>query len=154
MPEMTLAEAAKWAGKGKPAILKAIQKGHLSASKAEDGTWRIDPSELARVYSPGNGGKHFDEGSQTDKEAAEDVAGMHRELALLREMVSRADATAADLRTERDAWKEEAGRWQAQAEAQTRLLTHQKANTPPVEGPKVPATPTRPSLLARLIGRT
>ena len=29
MPEMSLSEAASWAGKGRPAILKAFQKGTI-----------------------------------------------------------------------------------------------------------------------------
>ena len=43
---LTLAEAAKETGLTKPAILKAIQKGRVSATKDDKGQWLIDPAEL------------------------------------------------------------------------------------------------------------
>lgn len=46
----SLREAADAVGKGKPAILKAIQSGKISAKKDEHGEWRIEPAELHRVY--------------------------------------------------------------------------------------------------------
>ena len=49
---LTLAEAAKETGLTKPAILKAIQKGRVSATKDDKGQWLIDPAELFRVYAP------------------------------------------------------------------------------------------------------
>src|SRR5690348_582182 len=48
----SLREAATAAGKGKPAILKAIQSGKISAQKDEFGAWQIEPAELHRVYPP------------------------------------------------------------------------------------------------------
>src|SRR5215207_2896706 len=48
----TLKEAAEAVGMGKPAILKAIQKGRISAKKDDHGQWWIDPAELHRVYPP------------------------------------------------------------------------------------------------------
>src|SRR5690349_13804676 len=48
----SLREAATAAGKGKPAILKAIQSGRISARKDEFGAWQIEPAELHRVYPP------------------------------------------------------------------------------------------------------
>jgi chromosome segregation ATPase len=39
-------------GKGKPAILKAIQSGKISAVKDVHGEWKIEPAELHRVYPP------------------------------------------------------------------------------------------------------
>jgi hypothetical protein len=115
MPEMSLSEAAKWAGKGRPAIFKAIQKGTLSARKDEQGEWRIDPAELERVYSPGNRGNVA---TPVARSMSEPPPSREGEIALLREMVE-------DLKRQRDVWQEEASKWQAQAEAQTRLITHQ-----------------------------
>jgi len=46
----SLAQAAKVAGKSKPTISRAIKAGKLSASRGEDGSYAIDPSELARVF--------------------------------------------------------------------------------------------------------
>ena len=48
----SLREAAEAVGKGKPAVLKAIQSGKISAHKNEHGEWQIEPVELHRVYNP------------------------------------------------------------------------------------------------------
>ena len=48
----TLRQAAEAVGKGKPAILKAIQSGKISAVRNEHGEWQIEPAELHRVYPP------------------------------------------------------------------------------------------------------
>lgn len=50
----TLGQAARVAQRSKPTIARAIQRGRLSAFKTEDGSYRIDPAELFRVY-PGDG---------------------------------------------------------------------------------------------------
>lgn len=46
----SLKQAAEAAGRGKPAILRAIQRGIISAQKNAKNEWMIDPSELHRVY--------------------------------------------------------------------------------------------------------
>jgi hypothetical protein len=46
----TLGTAAKATGKSRTSILRAIEKGKISASKNAHGEWDIDPSELHRVY--------------------------------------------------------------------------------------------------------
>jgi hypothetical protein len=45
-----LGQAAKAVGRTKPTIAKAIKSGKISASRAADGSYQIDPSELHRVY--------------------------------------------------------------------------------------------------------
>ena len=47
----SLAQAAKATGKSKPTIARAIKAGKLSATRADDGSYTIDPAELARVFS-------------------------------------------------------------------------------------------------------
>ena len=47
---MTLNEAAKSCRKAKGTVLKAIKEGRLSAPKDADGRYKIDPSELHRVF--------------------------------------------------------------------------------------------------------
>jgi excisionase family DNA binding protein len=50
---LSLLEAAQRVGRSKPTILRAIQAGKISASRDEHtGEWRIEPSELFRVYQP------------------------------------------------------------------------------------------------------
>jgi excisionase family DNA binding protein len=46
----TLGEAAKATGKSKMTIQRAIKSGRLSASRRDDDTYDIDPSELHRVF--------------------------------------------------------------------------------------------------------
>jgi hypothetical protein len=53
MPVYSLAGAAAAAGRSRSTVLRAIQKGRLSAVRdATTGEWAIDASELARVYPP------------------------------------------------------------------------------------------------------
>ena len=47
---MTLNEAAKSCHKAKGTVLKAIKDGRLSAPKDAQGRYKIDPSELHRVF--------------------------------------------------------------------------------------------------------
>ena len=50
---LTLAEAAKSAGRSKSALLRSIKAGRLSAERdALTGAWLIDPAELHRLYQP------------------------------------------------------------------------------------------------------
>lgn len=48
----TLGTAAKATGKAKSTILRAIKSGIISARKAHDGSYEIEPSELHRVFEP------------------------------------------------------------------------------------------------------
>jgi excisionase family DNA binding protein len=46
----TLAEAAKAIGRDKSTLARAVRTGRISATRDDDGVWRIDESELRRVY--------------------------------------------------------------------------------------------------------
>lgn len=121
----SLKEAADAAGKGKPAILKAIKNGRISANKNERGEWELDPVELHRVYPPVSGN-----GSGKRQETGKDMSGnssVEREVDLLREQLGRLEAerdrerrqlegTIEDLRGDRDHWRQQA----------TALLTDQR----------------------------
>ena len=48
----TLGTAAKATGKAKSTILRAVKSGAVSAIKAHDGSYEIEPSELHRVFPP------------------------------------------------------------------------------------------------------
>jgi excisionase family DNA binding protein len=122
---LTLAEAAKETGLTKPAILKAIQKGRLSATKDEKGQWLIDPAELFRVYSP-----------TVKKEMVETQTGNFELLLKLKEMEAKLSVTEKRLldkeseienfRAQVDDLRSERERWRIQAEQITRLLTDQR----------------------------
>lgn len=47
---LSLKEATTQTGRSRPALLKAINNGRISAAKNDKGEWRIDPAELFRVY--------------------------------------------------------------------------------------------------------
>ena len=47
----TLATAAEVAGKTKPTIWRAVKSGKISATRLEDGSFRIDPAELGRYLT-------------------------------------------------------------------------------------------------------
>jgi hypothetical protein len=118
----TLAEAAKETGLTKPAILKAIQKDRVSATKDDKGQWLIDPAELFRVYSPA-----------VKQEMVETHTGNFELLLKLREMEAKLEVTEkrlldkeaeiANFRAQVDDLRTERERWRIQAEQITRLLT-------------------------------
>ena len=94
----TLGQAAKATGKSKSTLTNAIKKGRISASKGENGSYRIDPAELHRVYD-----KLSDEQSKLDVIAPQDstlelrekLAASEARETMLRELVE-------ELRGERD----------------------------------------------------
>jgi hypothetical protein len=97
----SLKQAADAVGRGKPAILKAIKTGRISAHKDAFGQWQIEPVELHRVYPviTGNGsGTAAGEREETPKETR-DVGA---EATALRERLAEKDDLIADLRQERD----------------------------------------------------
>jgi hypothetical protein len=47
---LSLGQAARLTGLGKTTITRSIKAGKLSAGRNDDGSYSIDPSELARVY--------------------------------------------------------------------------------------------------------
>ncbi len=130
MPDMTLSEAARWAGVTRATIHKALKAGRLSGRQETSGEWRIEPSELERVYRPGKPVDALRDGvSNTD--TGELIAAKERELALLREMM-------AEIRAQRDDAMEQRDKAMELAASQTRLLTHQQEQkATPVLRPKL-----------------
>ena len=126
----TLGEAAKATGKSKATISKSIKSGRISARKDEKGTFHIDPSELHRVYPPTVSNEHKETQVNTPKNT--DIDGTIRELQArleaAHERLSDKETVIADLREDRDRWRQQA----------TALLADQR-----------PAK----SLIARILGR-
>ena len=126
----TLGEAARVTGKSKPAISKAIKSGRLSASRADDGSYRIDPAELERVY-PVTGSLN---GQGRRDETQVDTS----ELTLWRTLAIEREATIRDLRarlnsSENDRRQIEAERRQL-SERLHGLLTARPENSVPNTG--------------------
>lgn len=106
----TLGEAAKATGKSKATISKAIKSGRISAHKDEKGTFRIDPSELHRVYPPTVSSEHYE--AQVNTPAKPDSDGAIRELQArleaAHERLSDKESVISDLREDRDKWRQQA----------------------------------------------
>lgn len=114
----TLGEAAKATGMSKATISKAIKNGRISASKDETGTFRIDPSELHRVYPPTVSTEREETPASPHEKV--DIYGTIRELQArleaAHERLSDKETVIADLKEDRDRWRQQA----------TALLTDQR----------------------------
>ena len=139
MPEMSLAEAARWAGVTRATIHKALKGGRLSGRKDDSGEWRIDPAELERVYQPAAPVDASGDGGLSSADAAGLTAAKDRELTLLREVL-------AEVRAQRDDAVRQRDRAMELAEMQGRLLTHQHEAT-------ASSAPAASRGLASLLGR-
>src|SRR4051794_6645864 len=125
---LSLREAADLVGVSKSTILRAVQKGRLSATKTDQGEFKIDPAEVTRVYDKGTAshrgrrtsvhraapedrtdvvqrGDGVDQPTDTTRTAAlsAENAALSAENRLLRELVERLDR-------DKDAWKAQAER--------------------------------------------
>lgn len=123
----TLRTAAQRTGTSKSTILRAIKSGRLSANRLEDGTYEIDAAELERVY-PAERMKQRGtlvmehHAPAADTPAPPATAALDAQIEGLREIVRRADATADELRHDRD-------RWRTMAESQQRLIEGQRTRS-------------------------
>jgi excisionase family DNA binding protein len=105
---LTLGQAAKHCGVSKGTISKAISSGKLSATRHEDGSWAIDGAELARyVEANGHRFRSATVNSPVDGERPETGPATHPATDAL---VAELRAVIADLRQDRDHWREQAQR--------------------------------------------
>ena len=131
MPDMTMTQAAEWAGVTRATIHKAIKSGRLSAEKDAGGVYRINPAELERAYQP-KPVNVSEDSRESRTDTVKLIAAKDREIALYRQLAERADATAADLRAERD-------KLLGIVETTTRLLTHDRSEAAPETPAQLPA---------------
>lgn len=103
----TLGEAAKATGKSKTTVQRAIAKGSISASKGKNGRYSIDASELHRVF-PRVSTDTVTQGSQVDTSRPPDETPLKVKVAALEAMLEREREVLAEMRTDRDAWKQQA----------------------------------------------
>ena len=106
----TLGEAARATGKSKATISKAIKSGRVSARKDESGIFHIDPSELHRVYPPAVSSERQE--TPVNTPARTDINGTIRELQArldaAHERLSDKETVIADLKEDRDRWRQQA----------------------------------------------
>lgn len=102
MPELSLSQAAKLTGKSKSTINRAIKTGKLSAARNEDGSYSIDPAELSRAFDvePPEGSKRSN--------AELDGTRLLERIQALEAMLSREREVSADLKEDRDRWRQQA----------------------------------------------
>ena len=110
----TLGQAAKATGKAKVTLARAIKSDRISASRSENGSYVIDPAELARVY-PFTSERASDmERSVTPDRPVMELGSSPGEVETLRAVVAERDRTIArqddtirDLRSRLDREAEE-----------------------------------------------
>jgi hypothetical protein len=88
----SLVEAATACGVNRSTVLRTIRAGKISAGKDEQGEWRIEAVELHRVYPP----------VQTHE--------AHSEQAHQNALIAELRNALADMRQDRDEWREQAQR--------------------------------------------
>src|SRR5512147_2644489 len=94
-PKLTMGGDRRWEAGGEQAgDPQGVHNSRISATKDDTGEWRIEP--LFRLY-PATAT------ADDNRPATDEVAGLRRENELLREMI-------ADLREDRDRWREQATR--------------------------------------------
>jgi hypothetical protein len=151
----TLSQAAKATGKSKATIHRAVQSGKISAVKDEaNGTLRIDPAELHRVFPvsqerPQNVSLRQGETAAETAETAVLRAQLEQEREERQRERVQLEGTIDDLRRRLDAEGEERRRL-------TAILTDQRtAIAPPdviVTPPPSASTETPPSIPAKEMG--
>jgi len=105
----TAGQAAKATGVATATITRALKSGKISGQKDNNGAWMIDPAELHRVFPPVSLKEHekafmkHDATQHAIDERPYESSALQRELQVLRE-------TLADVREDRDKWRDMAER--------------------------------------------
>lgn len=106
---LTLKQAADETGLSKPAILKAIKKGRISAKKDDKGRWQIEPVELFRAYPKVNQVNEIND-NQLTKGNTKVNSDLQVEVEVLREKSKMQKERIEELSEERDNWKDQANK--------------------------------------------
>jgi excisionase family DNA binding protein len=97
---ITLGQAARQCGVSKGTLSKAISTGKLSATRNEDSSWSIDAAELAR-YVEANRHRFRSETFKPERPETDQATDA---------LVAELRGVIADLRQDRDHWREQAQR--------------------------------------------
>lgn len=98
MAGLSLSQAAKATGRSKSTIGRAIKSGRLSATRNDDDTFSIDPSELFRAFPQGGPGTVGDGTNETMRTSQFGTAGTGAEpdeIKVLRDELAKAEQRAA-----------------------------------------------------------
>lgn len=120
MPLLSLREAADAVGVSKSTLFRAIRAGRLSATRDDDGQFQVDPAELHRVYDPASKERNAAErvearGMAQDATEADTLlrirnAELEAQISALKQILENEKERAAELKSERDSWKQQAER--------------------------------------------
>jgi hypothetical protein len=103
---ITIGTAARLTGKDRSTLRRQIKAGKLSATKDEvTGAWMIEPCELERLHPL----RPADDTTAAPRAAPGDIATVPL-LCPPDALVAELRAVIADLRSDRDAWREQAQR--------------------------------------------
>lgn len=119
--QFTAGQAAKAVGVSTTTITRAIKSGKISASKDEVGSWRIEPSELHRVFPVLASQASTQEPPQGSAIHLQD-SDLRLDVAILNERLRAAEALKAMADELREAAEHDRDAWRAQAERLTKAL--------------------------------
>lgn len=131
---ITLAQASAITGMARSSVLRAIKRGAISGSRNPDGTWLVDPAELAR---------NFPVNAQGAQQLAHPDPVVAVKLEAAQQRIADLERALADMRGERDDWK-----IQAQELARPKALPARQVGQPDAQ----PATAWRRFLRWRRTG--
>ena len=121
MVKVSVREAVKHYQVSRPTLMKNLKEGKLSANKDGQGTWKIDQSELTRVYKPRKTSDHVDQSNFPALDNSINSNGnslLQVKLDAALETIERLEADKAD--------------WKQQAQSLARLMPPEGAG----EGPR------------------
>jgi hypothetical protein len=134
----SLGQAARAVGKAKSTLSRDIKSGKISATRNPDGSVSIDPAELHRVYSRVEHLNGSGNGKSNDQQPLEHtpVTGFdRREIELLYALTAEKDTRIAELVADKEDLRrrlDTATSQLGEALQQVRLLTDQRAASPPI----------------------
>jgi hypothetical protein len=102
--DLTLGQAARLCDRGKTTLARAIKSGRMSASRRDDGGYLINVAELERVFGPLNGATVAATGDVVHH-ATPPVTD-----AATNALVAELRGMLADVRADRDRWRDMAER--------------------------------------------
>ena len=104
MPTLTPNQAAKKLGISRRTIMRAIEQHNLHAIRDNRNQWQINDTDLAQ-WAPS---KYAQPIAQTTPTLAHPIHEMQIRIAVLETDLKAATNIISDLKTERDAWREQA----------------------------------------------
>lgn len=109
--KLTLGQASKETGVSKATLSRALKSGKISGDKQSDGSFKIDPAELFRVFPRNSSNNPAMKQSATHNETPETdikMVQLEAENKALKRENELLQAQIDDLRQDRDDWKKQA----------------------------------------------